>query len=442
MSMPARARGLRVLAAAAVLSTLVPATFANAEEPSDEPVRPIVIDGRVRTYPWMRRADPAGFRDLGPQVGLFGDVPSYTIFVRDMNVDGWPDVFVGRHGWDAVLYLTAVVDGEPVGFERVIPFNKGGDRHGCAAADVDLDGLSDIYCAKGAHLGTARKRNELWMHGPSGVFVDRVVEYDVQDVWGRGRFPVFLDLNHDRWPDLFVGNEFPRADRHPTPNRTYVNRDGQRFVEARMGLTLEIGNLCSVAGDDGNGKDDLLVCGLNRMFLFRARSSGFRNVTEQVGLPDVRATAARFVHLDGDGRLDLVFTTVRGLQVRLQRRDHSYGPPVLKRPLRHGHGLAVGDPDGDGDSDIYVVEGCVNGRNMPDWLFLNAPGRGAFEARSVAGVGSGCGDTAEALDFDGDGLDEFFVLNGSGTYQGRARGPEQLLTLGAWGMAEDLPGGG
>ncbi len=105
-------------------------------------------------------------------------------------------------------------------------------------------------------------------------------------------------------------------------------------------------------------------------------------MTEEVGLPDVRATAARFAHLDGDGRLDLVFTTVKGLQVRLQRPDHTYGPPVLRRPLRHGHGLAVGDPDGDGDSDVYVVEGCVGGRNMPDWLLLNEPGRRAFEPQS------------------------------------------------------------
>jgi hypothetical protein len=438
VSIPARARTLRVLTAAvAALSTLVPVTFAHAEEPWDEPVRPIVTDGRVRTSPWMRQAEPAGFRDIGPPAGLFGEVPSYTIFVRDMNVDGWPDVFVGRHGWAAVLYLTEVVEGEPAGFQRVFPFSQGGDRHGCAAADVDLDGLDDIYCAKGAHLGTARKKNELWMRDPSGTFTDRVVEYGVQDVWGRGRFPVFLDLNHDPWPDLFVGNEFPRPDGRPTPNRTYVNRDGQRFVEARMGVTLEIGNLCSVtADDDRNGWDDLLVCGLNRMFLFRARSTGFRNVTDEVGLPDVRATAARFAHLDGDGRLDLVFTTVRGLQVRLQRRDHSYGPPVLIRPLRHGHGLAVGDPDGDGDSDVLVVEGCVRGRNMPDWLLLNEPGRGAFELQRVALAQSGCGDTAEALDFDGDGKDEFFVLNGSGTYQGQERGPEQLLTMGTWGIGE------
>jgi hypothetical protein len=440
MSAPAGVRTLGVFTAVVALSTLSAQAVARAEEPPEERVRRIVIDGRVQTYPWMRQAEPAGFRDLGPQVGLRGDVPSYTIIVRDMNVDGWPDLFIGRHGMEAVQYLNEVVDGEPVRFVRsatlIDEIHHRNDRHGCAAADVDLDGLADIYCAKGAQKGTVRKWNELWMQNPDGTFTDRAFAYGVEDVWGRGRFPVFLDLNRDRWPDLFVGNEVPRKDHHPTPNRTFVNDHGRRFVEVRIGVTREIGNLCSISADDnGNGWDDLLICGLDRMFLFRARRTGFRNVTEEVGLPDVRATAARFAHLDGDGRLDLVFTTVRGLQVRLQRPDHSYGQPVLRRQLRHGHGLAVGDPDGDGDTDVYVVEGCVSGRNMPDWLLVNEPGRRTFESQSVARLGSGCGDTAEAIDFDGDGMDEFVVLNGSGTHQGRVQGPEQLLTLGSWGIA-------
>jgi hypothetical protein len=434
------ARVLPALAAVVAILTLLASWPAQAQEATEEPVRPIVSHGPVRTYPWMEVAEPAGFRDLGALVGLHQHALSYSVLVRDMNVDGWPDLFISRHSWAAVEFLNEVEDEQPVRFVRSAALrdelHRRNDRHGCAAADVDLDGLDDVYCAKGARLGTARKWNELWMQNPDGTFTDRAFAYGVQDVWGRGRFPVFLDLNHDPWPDLFIGNQIPRKDNHPTPNRTFVNQGGERFDEVRLGVTREIGNLCSVAADDNrNGWEDLLVCASDRMVLFRARETGFRNVTEEVGLPDVRATAARFGHLSRDRLLDLVFTTERGLQVRLQRPDHTYGPPVLSLPIRHGHGLALGDPDGDGDTDAYVVEGCVRGRNMPDWLLLNGPGPSAFEPRRVARVASGCGDTAEAIDFDRDGMDEFVVLNGGGTDQSLPRGPEQLLTLGSWGVA-------
>jgi hypothetical protein len=136
--------------------------------------------------------------------------------------------------------------------------------------------------------------------------------------------------------------------------------------------------------------------------------------------------------------LDLVLATARRVQVRLQRPDHTYGQPVLDLPIRHGHGLAVGDPDGDGDTDVYLVEGCVRGRNMPDWLLVNEAGPSAYEPRRVARVQDGCGDTAEAIDFDGDGMDEFVVLNGGGTDQALPRGPEQLLTLGSWMSGDQL----
>jgi hypothetical protein len=435
---PALAKG--ALAAVVALSTLSQTSGAQAQEVEEEFGGPSLVAGLDRTSPWMEVAAPAGLRDLGPLVGLHPHALSYSVVVRDMNVDGWPDLFIGRHSWAAVLFLNEVEGGEAVRFARSAvlrdEIHHRNDRHGCAASDVDLDGLQDVYCAKGARKGTARKWNELWMQNSDGTFTDRAFAYGVQDVWGRGRFPVFLDLNHDPYPDLFVGNQIPRRDRHLTPNRTFVNQDGERFAEVRIGVTREIGNLCSVAADDNrNGWEDLLVCGADRLMLYRARPSGFRNVTEEVGLPDVRATAARFAHLSRDGLLDLVLTTVRGLQVRLQRPDHSYGPPVLSLPIRHGHGVAVGDPDGDGDEDIYVVEGCVRGRNMPDWLLVNGPGPSAFEPRSVARVQDGCGDTAEAIDFDGDGKDEFVVLNGGGTEQSLPRGPEQLLTLGSWGIA-------
>jgi FG-GAP-like repeat/FG-GAP repeat len=430
---PHRRRLRRVVVALVVLvvSSVAPALSAT---PDDGWLAGIVTNGREPSHVWMRRSAWAGFRDLGPLVGLSDASPSYSVSATDMNGDGWTDLVIGRHGRMAVLLLTEVEADTASRFVTSWRFrdelHHRVDRHGCAVSDVDLDGLRDVYCVKGAQLGTAKKWNELWIHGRDGTFMDRAADHMVEDVWGRGRFPAFLDLNHDRWPDLFVGNDATRADGRPTPNRTFVG-GAARFTPVRLGLTREIGARCvDVADLDGNGWDDVVVCGADRLYLFRRFVSGFHDATEDAGLPRVEATAARSVDLDGDGTLDLVYTQTRTVTIALQGRRHRFSV-ALRLPLRQGHGLAVGDPDGDGDTDVYVVEGCLGGRDMPDWL-LRSVGDGRFAPERVAAVNAGCGDTAAAIDFDRDGMDEFVVLNGGGAGTAGHRGPEQLLTLGDW----------
>jgi VCBS repeat protein/FG-GAP repeat protein len=430
----ASAHALCVALAAIAVSSAASTALAV---PGGERVDPIVRHGRVRTFSWMRGVPRVAFRDLGPLVGLRDAALSYSVAVGDVNADGWADLVVSHHSQAAELLVTEVEGGAAArlatAWRFVDDLHQRKDRHGCALADVDRDGLLDVYCAKGARRGTVRKWNELWMQNPDGTFTDRAAEFGVEDVWGRGRFPTFLGLNGDEWPDLFVGNDVPRTDRHPTPNRTFVNRMGERLEQVHLGVTRENGDRCSIAADyDGDGRDDLLVCGRDRMHLFHRDPRRFRDVTAEVGLPRVLVTAARFADLDGDGRLDLVFAQAHRLVVEIQGAAHRFSSTLQLR-LRHGHGLAVGDPDGDGDPDIYVVEGCVDGSDMPDWLVFVERDARSFRPRRVARVPGGCGDSAEAFDFDQDGMDEFVVLNGGGVDQGfQHRGAEQLLTLGDW----------
>ena len=209
---------------------------------------------------------------------------------------------------------------------------------------------------------------------------------------------------------------------------------GERFKEVRLGVTREIGDTCTdVADYDEDGREDLLICGRYRLFLFRQLPSGFRDVRERVNLPWVKAAAATLADFDRDGDLDIVYLTIDRLEVRLQRADHTFGPVVASRPLLHGHGVAVGDPDGDRDADIYAVEGCVARENRDDWLLVNDGTGRHFGLRRAGHVADGCGDTAAAVDMDRDGMDEFVVLNGGGTGQPLdLDGPDQVLTLGDW----------
>ena len=409
------------------------------EEPGEDSTDPVpTSEPTDRTPTESAPAQPADFRDLGRELGLPQIMSTYALVVRDVNDDGWEDLLISHHGFGADLYINDNDGTTSQGLTHVHEFvdaiHERRDRHGCAIGDVDLDGLDDIFCAKGAQSGSAKKWNELWMQGPEGTWTDEAAAYGVEDIWGRGRFPVFLDLNRDPYPDLFVGNDAPRQDDHPTPNRTYVNEEGARFREVRLGVSRELGDTCTERADfDGNGWADLLICGRSQLYLFSQRPAGFDDVTRAVGMPVVRATAAEFAHFDGDRLLDLVTITQERLEVRLQRDDRTFGPVVAGQPLLSGHGLAVGDPDGDGDTDIFVVEGCLDRVNRDD-LFLENDADGAhFTLHTVQPVSGGCGDTAAALDIDHDGMDEFIVLNGGGKDQPLdLDGPDQVLTLGDW----------
>src|SRR5262245_34295106 len=116
----ARPRALRALAAAVALTAVSHAPMAYAQQAVGSPASPAGegVAGSYDSLEWMELAGPAGFRDIGPQVGLHPDARSYSVFVRDMNVDGWPDLFISRHSWAAVLFLNQVEGGESVRLVR------------------------------------------------------------------------------------------------------------------------------------------------------------------------------------------------------------------------------------------------------------------------------------------------------------------------------------
>jgi hypothetical protein len=292
---------------------------------------------------------------------------------------------------------------------------------------------------KGAQQGTAMKWNELWIQGPAGTWTDRAHAWGIEDVWGRGRHPAWIDLNGDRWPDLFLGNDEPRYDNHTSPNRTFVNVGGTRFREVDLGVTEQDGSACvQVLDVNDDGRDDILLCGDVRTHLYVRQGNRFVDETAAYGIPPFPiANGGEIVDLSGDGIPDLVLVHLHDIEIRLGTADGTFGSPVLRRAMGHGHGLAVGDVNGDAAPDVYAVDGCDDRVNEPDLLLLNdGTGRDWTQLalpELAAGELAGCGDTAEMVDFDRDGRQDVVVLNGGGNAQPLdLDGPDQLLTLGSW----------
>src|SRR5262249_9165093 len=137
------------------------------------------------------------------------------------------------------------------------------DRHDCQAADVNQDGLPDLFCSVGPDRGTGVKSNALYIQQPGGTFADQAYQWNVADPASRGRYGTVLDANHDGYPDVFYGAESLRPDGLPSINRFYLNTGQGSFIDSpAMGLDLNIGSLCAHTVDyNSDGWPDLLVCG-------------------------------------------------------------------------------------------------------------------------------------------------------------------------------------
>jgi hypothetical protein len=92
--------------------------------------------------------------------------------------------------------------------------------------------------------------------------------------------------------------------------------------------------------------------------------------------------------------------------------------------------VAAGDVNGDNRPDLYVMRGQdAAGANAPDQVYLNGGNGTSFtQMSSIPSTSQGAPDSVLPLDYDGNGLTDFLVLNGGGDAGGSA-GPVELIAF-------------
>jgi hypothetical protein len=415
-----------------VYETCTASNSGSASAPASEPVVPArtADEGGTSSVSWAGQGAPTsiaskGFflRDVAGASGLAELTKTYGAIATDFDGDGWVDVFYSRH--KAVPRLAL---GGPHGFrDRATPIPSF-DRHGCAAADVDGDGSTDLFCAMGANRGTMTKGNELWLDLATRSVRSAPATYGVLDPFGRGRHATFLNLDGDRYPNLFVTTEAERVDGLPSTNGLYRNVAGTRFEYVpNAELDQSVGGSCASGADlNGDGLDDLLVCTVEASGRIRAglhvfinHDSVLRDQTSALGLEPIGDRDALAADFNGDGHPDLA--QVGDEKLRVSLGDGKRFSKAWEIPLTDGVALAAGDVNGDHRPDLYVVRSSMAG-NDRDLLLVNTARGRSFTSVSIPQVSTGRGDDVVSLDFDHNGLADFVVLNGLET-----RGPVQLL---------------
>jgi hypothetical protein len=399
--------------------------------PPDAPSRPPApaptdTSGQLQPVVAARATRSPVFRDVARRAGLAGWGETWGVTAADFDADGWTDVFLGRHNRQTPKLMLGGRGGR---FTRTAPSAlRLRDRHGCAAGDVDADGLPDLFCSIGANRGTNMTSNELWLAVGTREHRQATADAGLNDPFGRGRVAAFMHLDADPYPELFVGNEPQRSDSLPSLGRFYRNDTGRRFLSApQQGLDTSLGATCATAGDiDADGDEDLLVCasqpwaGLpSGLRVFRNEDGQLRHATRTLGITPIGDADALLADLDGDGRADdLVQLGSGGLRVSIGGRAGQV--LVHRRPVTFGLALAAGDVDGDGRDDLYVQRGGSG--NEPDLLLVGRRDGRDWVSRRIPQARGGLADDVVTLDHDHNGLADFLVTNGR-----MSRGPVQLI---------------
>ncbi len=342
----------------------------------------------------------------------------------DYNTDGWPDLFVGRHGAHPFFYENGQGVYERRRYELDFPkgYDAGDgdtwvDRHSCAWGEATGGGRLDLYCGVGANEGTSVGPNQLLVWDGDG-FKDAAKHRGLKEKYGRSRTVHWMDYDVDGDLDVYVGNWA----RPSYPSVMYRNMRG-RFERKTVGVEDQLRTHSSSWADwDSDGDPDLLVLQyLAPAIAYENQGRRFVRVT----IPHVTGGSwhgSAWGDFNADGRPDLhLINDTRSLILKNQGGSFTVEDDRSAREGRAGGWL---DVENDGDLDLFVVQGAPgkypsrDAVNAPDVLLVRRGGKFVQVRRSsFRGPESGSGDSVSVSDFDRDGRQDLFVTNGFFEYE-------------------------
>ena len=137
-------------------------------------------------------------------------------------------------------------------------------------------------------------------------------------------------------------------------------------------------------------------------------------MTASVGLGQSPRDAT-LADVNGDSWVDVIEVAPNELSVFVNKNGKFSS--VFSTTLQYGYSVAAGDVNSDNRPDVYVMRGTdATGTNAADQVYLNDGGGANFtRMSSIPSTSQGVPDSVAPLDYDGNGLTDFLVLNGKKT---------------------------
>lgn len=352
-----------------------------------------------------RQKTDGSFEDVTEKAGVKGEGYSFGAAVGDYDRDGFADLYVTRYG-GATLYhnngngsftdVTKKTNTEVEGWPTSVGFfdyDKDGRLDIFVARYVSWDfELGKIFCGDTrpgyrayCHPDNFKPSVNVLLHQKSdGTFEDVSEKSKIVLSKGKGLGVAFADFDDDGWTDIFVAND-------NIEQQLFRNKGDGTFEELALpaGVAFDergrrfAGMGVDVADYDLDGRQDVIITALSNETYPLYRNMGemiFDYVTQSSGVAQITILGAgwgiKWIDADNDGRRDLivaqshVLPTIEKTTAFLKYKQ----TPLLMRNTEKGfqnisfaagesfqkdfaaRGMACGDLDNDGDTDIVITQ--------------------------------------------------------------------------------------
>ena len=332
--------------------------------------------------------------------------------IGDINNDGLADIYFTGNEVPNKLYLNK----GNLKFEDISQSSgvegTGKWNNGVTMADVNADGLLDIYVCKGGwHETPAQRKNLLYINQGNLTFKEQASQYGL-DESGYSIHASFFDMDNDNDLDVYVTN---RPDSFDLPltemvrqkklspsesrDKLYLNESGKfREIGAQAGITNNFGYALSIVTSDLNndGFIDIFVANDfaegDYMYINQRNGTFKEQIKEATNHISMYSMGTDIADINNDGLEDIMVS---------EMLPEDYNRSKVSMPSMDVEGFNA------------IVNNGMHKQYMHNALHLNQGNLFFSEISQLSGVAKTEWSWACLMsDFDNDGQRDMFVANG------------------------------
>lgn len=363
------------------------------------------------------------------------------VSLGDINNDGLTDIYFSGNLVDNKLYLNKgnfqfedITETAGVACKNVW-------SSGVSMADVNGDGLLDIFVAKSGPLEGEKRYNQLFINNGDLTFTDKAQAYGIDEI-GLSIHAAFFDYDRDGDLDFYLLNNSTRSvggydlrqgqreQRDPSGGNKLYRNDGEKFTDVSeeagiYGSSIGFGLGVTVADVNQDNWPDLFVSNdfFERDYLYLNNQDGTftESLASMIAETSMGSMGADIADLNDDGYPEIYVTemlpasnervktktlfeswdkyqanvnsgyhhqfTRNTLQQNLGKNPDHEGEVIFSEISRQAGvhatdwswGALMFDYDNDGKSDIFVANGVVKDLTDQDYINFYANNTLLFE---------------------------------------------------------------